>query len=94
MVFTSKHNIEMTKSEKLLKKTKKKFLGIFSEMTSSKKGCGSELSWHLFSKKMVFTSKHNMEMTKSEKKKTEKKKEFVDFFDTMSLEKGCDLGRT
>ena len=35
-----------------------------------------------------------MDMTKSEKKKPEKKKEFVDFFDMMSLEKGCDLGRT
>ena len=34
----------MTKSEKLLKKTKKKFLGIFSDMTSSEKRRGSELS--------------------------------------------------
>ena len=34
----------MTKSEKLLKKTKKKFLGTFSDMTSSEKRRGSELS--------------------------------------------------
>ena len=44
MVFTSKHNMEMTKSEKLLKKTKQNFFGIFSDMTSSKKERGSELS--------------------------------------------------
>ena len=39
-------------------------------------GRGSELSLLLFSKKTVFTSKHNMETTKSEKllKKTKKKK--------------------
>ena len=39
-----KHNMEMTKSEKLLKKTKKKFLWIFFDMTPSKKGRGLELS--------------------------------------------------
>ena len=44
MVFSSKHNMEMTKNEKLLKKTKKKFSGIFFDMTSSKKGRGSGLS--------------------------------------------------
>ena len=45
MVFTSKHNMEMTKSEKLLKKkTRKKNFGIFSNMTSFKKGRGSRLS--------------------------------------------------
>ena len=43
MVFTSKHNMEMTTSEKLLKKRKKNWGGIFSDMTSSKKGRGSEL---------------------------------------------------
>ena len=30
MGFTSKHNMEMTKSEKLMKKTNKKFWGFFS----------------------------------------------------------------
>ena len=79
MVFTIKHNMEMTKREKLLKKNiikiqsfsktyfqkdgfyqqtqhgndkkkkfieknRKKFWEIFSDMTSSKKGCGSEVS--------------------------------------------------
>ena len=39
-----KHNMEMTKSEKLLKKTKKNFLWIFFDMTSSKKGRGLEFS--------------------------------------------------
>ena len=44
MVFTSKHNMKMKKSEKLLKKKKrnKKFADFF-DMTSSKKVRGSEL---------------------------------------------------
>ena len=44
MVFTSKHNMKMIKSEKLLKKKKrnKKFADFF-DMTSSKKVRGSEL---------------------------------------------------
>ena len=45
MVFTSKHNMEMTKSEKIIeKKTKKKISGIFFDMMSSKKGRGSGFS--------------------------------------------------
>ena len=36
--------MEMIKSEQLLKKTKNNFFGIFSDMTSSNKGRGSELS--------------------------------------------------
>ena len=36
--------MEMTKSEKLLKKTKQKILPILFDMTSPKKGRGSELS--------------------------------------------------
>ena len=43
MVFTSKHNMEMTKSEKLLKKNGKKIFGFFFDLTSSKKGRGSGL---------------------------------------------------
>ena len=44
MIFTSKHNMEMAKSEKLLKKkTKKKFWGIFFDMISSEKERGSGL---------------------------------------------------
>ena len=89
MVFTSKHNMEMTKSEKLLKKTKQKILPILFDMTSPKKGRGSELSQHLFSKQMVFTNKRNMEMTKSEilLKKTENKFSGI-FFDITSSTKG------
>ena len=49
MVFTSKHNMEMTKSEKLLKKNENKISGIFFDMISSKKGRGWGLSWHLCS---------------------------------------------
>ena len=52
-------------------------------------GRGSELSKHLFSKKMVFTSKHNMEMKKSEKLLKKKKKNFSwIFFDMTSSNKG------
>ena len=36
--------MEMTKSEQLLKKMENNFFRIFSDMTSSKKGRGSELS--------------------------------------------------
>ena len=43
MVFTSKHKMEMTKSEKLFKKTKNKFSRIFFDMTLSKKELGSGL---------------------------------------------------
>ena len=39
--FTSKHNMEMAKSENFLKKTKKKFLRIFFNITSSKEKRGS-----------------------------------------------------
>ena len=54
---------------------------IFFHIGSSKKGRGLEISQHLSSKKMVFTSKHNMKMTKSEKLlKKMKKKFFGDFF--------------
>ena len=42
--FTSKHNMKMANSEKLLKKPKKIFSGILFDMTSSKKGRGSGLS--------------------------------------------------
>ena len=83
MVFTSKRNMDMTKSEKLLKKSKAKTkkIGNFFDMTSTKKGRGSELFQHLFSKKMVFTSKQNIEMTKSEKLLTKnEKKNFRNFF--------------
>ena len=44
MAFKSKHNMEMTKSEKLLKKPKKNFSGNIFDMTLSKKGRGSGLS--------------------------------------------------
>ena len=44
MVFTRKQNMEITKSEKFLKKRNKTFWGIFFYMTSSKKESGSELS--------------------------------------------------
>ena len=49
MELTSKHKMEMRKSEKLLKKTKKKFSGTFFDMMSSKKehGFGDEIG-HLF----------------------------------------------
>ena len=38
MVFTSKHNMEITKSEKLLKKAKKKISGFFSIWCHPRKG--------------------------------------------------------
>ena len=41
---TGKHNMEMTKGEKLLKKNEKKNFGDFIDMTSSKRGHGSGLS--------------------------------------------------
>ena len=41
---TQHGNMEMTKSEKLLKKTKKQFSGIFFDILPSKKGHGSGLS--------------------------------------------------
>ena len=44
MVFTSKHNMEMTKSEKLLKKNEIKNFVVFFDVTSTKKGRGSGLS--------------------------------------------------
>ena len=40
MELTSKHNMKMRKSEKILKKTKNKFSGTFFDMMSSKKEHG------------------------------------------------------
>ena len=65
MVFTSKHNMEVTISEKLLKKTKENFgRDFFRYDLIQEMGWFRTLLTHVFKK--VFTSKHDMKMTKSE----------------------------
>ena len=83
----------MTKKGKIIEKNEKKFFWNFFRYDVIQERAWFFTYFHLFSKKMVFSSKHNMEITKSEKLLKKTKKKFSEiFFDMTSSKKERSLG--